>query len=79
MSETKIPPIKRSLSLSPKTNSDLLALAEVLGVNPHSYMVNELAKAIQRDSIAFQMKKSTEDQLGKLIDVISQAAESQED
>lgn len=70
---------KRSLSLSPKTNADLLALAEVLGVNPHSYMVNELAKAIQRDSIAFQMKKSTEDQLSKLIDVISQASESQED
>ena len=60
MSETKIPPIKRSLSLSPKTNADLLALADILGVNPHSYMVNELAKSIQRDSITFQMKKDTE-------------------
>lgn len=68
---------KRSLSLSPKTNADLLALAERLGVNPHSYMVNELAKAIQRDSIAFQMKKSTDDQLGKFIEVMTQAAESQ--
>jgi hypothetical protein len=72
MSETKIPPIKRSLSLSPKTNADLLALADVLGVNPHSYMVNELAKSIQRDSITFQMKKNTEDQLTKLFSTLTQ-------
>jgi hypothetical protein len=72
MSETKIPPIKRSLSLSPKTNADLLALADILGVNPHSYMVNELAKSIQRDSITFQMKKDTEDQLTKLFSAFIQ-------
>ncbi len=80
MSEDKEKTIfKRSLSLSPKTNADLLALAEVLGVNPHSYMVNELAKAIQRDSIAFQMKKNTEDQLGKLFEILAEAQEGQED
>lgn len=64
---------KRSLSLSPKTNSDLISLSEMLGVNPHSYMVNELAKAIQRDSIAFQMKKNTEDQIGKLFEILAAA------
>jgi Asp-tRNA(Asn)/Glu-tRNA(Gln) amidotransferase B subunit len=56
-----------------------LALTETLGVNPHSYMVNELAKAIQRDSLAFQMKKNTEDQLGKLFEMISEAQTSQDD
>lgn len=79
MSESKVPPVKRSLSLSKKTNDDLLSLAEELGVNPHSYMVNELAKAIQRDSIAFQMKKNTDDQLGKLFEILSEAQASQDD
>ncbi len=75
MSETKVPPIKRSLSLSKKTNDDLLALADELGVNPHSYMVNEIAKAIQRDSLAFQIKKNTDDQLAKMMELLSAAAQ----
>lgn len=79
MTEPKSNIFKRSLSLSLKTNADLLALTETLGVNPHSYMVNELAKAIQRDSLAFQMKKNTEDQLGKLFEMISEAQTSQDD
>lgn len=67
MAEQKSKIYKRSLSLSQKTNDDLIALAEALGVNPHSYMVNEIAKSIQRDSIAFHMKKSTDEQLSNLV------------
>lgn len=75
MSESKEPPVKRSLSLSKKTNEDLLALADELGVNPHSYMVNELAKAIQRDSIAFQMKKNTDDKVDTLMQLLQSSFE----
>jgi hypothetical protein len=62
---------KRSLSLSEKTNRDLLELCELLGVNPHSYMVNELAKSIQRDSMTYQIKKSTEDQMAKMLSLLA--------
>lgn len=66
----KEPKIKRSLSLSQKMNSDLLALSEALGVNPHSYMINELAKSIQRDSLSLQVKKNTQEQLATLLQFI---------
>ena len=62
---------KRSLSLSEKTNRALLELCELLGVNPHSYMVNELAKSIQRDSMTYQIKKSTEDQMAKMLSLLA--------
>lgn len=44
---------KRTITLSKKTNDDLETLCEHLGVNVHSYVVNEIAKAVQRDSITF--------------------------
>ena len=69
-----LPPVKRSLSLSQKTNTDLLALAEALGVNPHSYMVNELSKCIQRDSLTFQMKNNTENQITQLFAALTESS-----
>jgi hypothetical protein len=68
---------KRSLSLSRKTNDDLLALCASLGVNPHSYMVNELAKSIQRDSMTYQMKENTADQLTSLFATLTQDQEKE--
>jgi hypothetical protein len=68
---------KRSLSLSRKTNDDLLSLCSFLGVNPHSYMVNELAKSIQRDSMTYQMKQDTSDQLTKLFATLTQDNEKE--
>ena len=53
---------------------DLIALTDALGVNPHSYMVNELAKCIQRDSVAFQMKTNTETMIGEFMASLAESA-----
>ncbi len=70
--ETKPQTKKRSVSLSQKMDKDLLALTDALGVNPHSYMVNELAKSIQRDSLNLQMKNNTESQFAELFKSLNQ-------
>ena len=50
--------VKRGVSISAKTNEDLIELCETLGVNIHSYMVNEIAKAIQRDRLTLSLAKT---------------------
>lgn len=57
------PKVKRGLSLSTKTNDDLLELCEHLGINPHNYIVNEVSKAVQRDRLSLMVKKHQEDTL----------------
>jgi len=64
-------PVKRSVSLSHKTNEDLKLLTAALGVNAHSYMVNELAKAIQRDSLALKIKNDTQDQMSGMMSLMA--------
>ena len=64
-------PVKRSVSLSHKTNEDLKLLTAALGVNAHSYMVNELAKAIQRDSLALKIKNDTQEQMGGMMQLVA--------
>jgi hypothetical protein len=66
MAETT-PKIKRGLSLSVKTNDDLLELCEHLGINPHNYIVNEVSKAVQRDRLSLMVKKHQEDSLKALM------------
>lgn len=66
--------VKRSMSLSDKMNDDLVALTDALGVNPHSYMINELAKSIQRDSLALKIKDDTQAQMNKMMQVVASAA-----
>ncbi len=53
--------VKRGVSISAKTNADLEELCAALGVNIHSYMVNEIAKAIQRDRLTLQLNKNQQD------------------
>lgn len=68
MSDSK----KRSLSLSLKLNNDLEELCSALGVNIHSYMINELAKAVQRDSLALSLKKTQGDTMAKLFEMLQE-------
>jgi len=68
--ENKPKPVKRSVSLSQSTNADLIELTELLGVNAHSYMVNEVAKAVQRDLLAYKSTKDTSNQLSGFIDAM---------
>jgi hypothetical protein len=79
MSEDKKPPVKRSLSLSQKTNSDLLSLADVLGINPHQYMVNELAKCIQRDLLVYKSTQDTSNQLSAFIAAMEEQVKAQDE
>jgi hypothetical protein len=71
--ETEHKPVKRTVSLSHKTNEDLKLLTSALGVNAHSYMVNEIAKAIQRDSLALKIKDDTNEQISGMMKIISSA------
>lgn len=49
---------RRTVNMSAKLNSDLEELCEHLGVNIHSYMVNEIAKSVQRDRMALISQNS---------------------
>lgn len=54
--------IKRGVSLPAKVNGDLMELCQYLGVNVHSWMVNEIAKAVQRERAEYKLKsRYTED------------------
>lgn len=68
--ENKPKPVKRSVSLSQSTNNDLITLTDLLGVNPHQYMVNEVAKAVQRDLLVYKSTKDTSNQLAGFIEAI---------
>jgi predicted DNA-binding protein len=58
---------KRSISLTPELNEKLKVLCEHLGVNIHSYMINVLAKSIQKDSIEFNLTQD-KDEIQKMIE-----------
>jgi hypothetical protein len=74
MAETT-PKVKRGLSLSIKTNDDLLELCEHLGINPHNYIVNEISKAVQRDRLSLMVKKHQEDSLKLMMDLFREQTE----
>lgn len=65
------PNIKRSVSLSRKTYDDMIELCEELGVNAHSYMVNEIAKAIQRDRLSLMASKMQQESMDKFLEMIA--------
>lgn len=65
------PKYKRGLSMSEKTHNDLTELCEHLGINPHSYISNEIAKAIQRDRLSLMVKQHQDDALKLLAGLIS--------
>jgi hypothetical protein len=70
------PKVKRGLSLSVKTNDDLLELCEHLGINAHNYIVNEISKAVQRDRLSLMMKKHQEDSLKALMSFFKEQSEN---
>ena len=74
MAETT-PKVKRGLSLSIKTNDDLLELCDHLGINPHNYIVNEISKAVQRDRLSLMVKKHQEDSLKLMMDLFREQTE----
>lgn len=71
--------VKRGVSLTEKTNADLEELCAHLGVNMHSYMVNELAKAIQRDRLALQINKNQKDAFDSMGEIFKDFLNKQQD
>jgi hypothetical protein len=65
---------KRTVTLSKKTNEDLEALCESLGVNAHSYVVNEIAKAVQRDSITFKSTTNQKELFDSILGAVNSAS-----
>lgn len=55
--------VKKSLTLGQNAADDLQTLSEFLGVNAHAYIVNEIAKCIQRDMKIYNLKQSQEKNL----------------
>lgn len=45
----------RTVRLSDDIDAKLLALSERLGVTVHSYLTNEIGKAVNRDYLGFQL------------------------
>lgn len=78
--EKKPPTFKRSMSLSKKLNDDLVALTEALGVNAHSYMLNEIAKSVQRDSLSLQVNTGAQNVMSSLLEMMtSQIVDDEKD
>lgn len=44
--------------MSPKLNHDLEMLCDHLGINPHAYMMAEIAKCVQKDILTLTTKNS---------------------
>jgi hypothetical protein len=61
---------KRTLTLSMKLNNDLECLCENLGVNVHSYLVNEIAKSVQRDSITLVSKDQLSSAMNQMLSTL---------
>ena len=79
MMEKKPANVKRSMSLSKKMNDDLLALTEALGVNAHSYMINEIAKSIQRDSLTLNINTCAQDVMSSVLQMLSSQMDVEKD
>lgn len=68
------------MSLSKKLNDDLVALTEALGVNAHSYMLNEIAKSVQRDSLSLQVNTGAQNVMSSLLEMMtSQIVDDEKD
>mgnify|MGYP000456474484 CR=1 FL=1 len=61
--KAQVPNVKKSLSLSVKLNDDLARLTEKLGINSHSYIVNEIAKCVARDLHIFNVQEESKNNL----------------
>jgi hypothetical protein len=48
-----------------------MELCEHLGINPHNYISNEIAKAVQRDRLSLMVKQHQDDALKMLAGLIS--------
>lgn len=64
------PKYKRGLSMSEKLHGDLLELCDHLGINPHNYISNEIAKAVQRDRLSLMVKQHQDETLKLLADLL---------
>jgi hypothetical protein len=49
MNESEKSNTKRSMSMSPRLNADLIELCDKLGISVHAYLTAEVAKIIHRD------------------------------
>ena len=72
MEDNKESKKKRSLSLSNKLNDDLEDLGVNLGVNVQSYVINELAKSVQRDRLSLVAKNQTESAFERMLQIMSE-------
>ena len=64
---------RKSLGLTEKVATDLQTLCTALGINEHSYIVNELAKSIQRDSISLLARKEQQDSIAEILKLIEKS------
>jgi len=71
--------IGRSVRLTPEMNDRLVALCDHLGVTIHSYLANEVGKAISRDEVMFQLKKSQSDAMAQMLSAFNDAIQESKD
>lgn len=76
--DSKPKKVKRAVTLSEKANDDLILLTDALGVNVHSYLSNEVAKIIQRDSLSLKIKNDTQNQMSGMMEMVAAMMESKE-
>lgn len=55
---------QRTIKLDCAVNEQLITLCSAIGVNVNSYLLNEIGKAVRRDSIALQLQRSSEKMIG---------------
>lgn len=66
----------RTIRLTPEVDSRLVALCAHLGVNPNSYMLAEVGKAVARDEVSYASKMRMNSVMDSLESMVRESAQS---
>ena len=70
--------LTRSIRLTPEVMARLQAVCDHLGVTASAYMTAEIGRAVARDEVALQAKRTSDNGLEMLARVLQEATKDQE-
>lgn len=75
--EDKKKKVGRTVNLDPDLNDRLISLCSHLGVNPNSYLLNEIGKAVSRDEVSFFASRHADNSSSVLKQFFEEAAKAE--
>jgi hypothetical protein len=68
---------RRTLSIDPDLDARMVAVCEAFGVNVHSYILNEVGKAVVRDHLMINSQNNSNEVYEAINALIASSAEKQ--